>query len=209
MDGTLAWYMARAGGLLAWVLLSASVLWGLFLSTKALGKNPRPAWLLDLHRFLGAAAVVFTGVHIATLLADSYTDLSWLQVLVPFTSSWRPVAVAWGVVAMDLLLAVELTSLLRKHLSRTWWRRIHLSSFALFVVASVHAVTAGTDRIAVLAIAAVTVAGVAVLTGLRVAGTPDRTPVATPTTRSRISTQSAHRPAPRTSTRTSTTGALR
>ncbi len=145
MDGTLAWYMARAGGLLAWVLLSASVLWGLFLSTKALGKAPRPAWLLDLHRFLGAAAVVFTGIHVATLIADSYTDLSWLQVLVPFTSSWRPVAVAWGVIAMDLLLAVELTSLLRKHLPRTWWRRIHLSSFALFVVSTVHAVTAGSS----------------------------------------------------------------
>ena len=191
MDGTLAWYMARAGGLLAWVLLSASVLWGLFLSTKALGKAPRPAWLLDLHRFLGAAAVVFTGIHVATLIADSYTDLSWLQVLVPFTSSWRPVAVAWGVIAMDLLLAVELTSLLRKHLPRTWWRRIHLSSFALFVVSTVHAVTAGTDQLVVLAIAVVTVVGVAVLTGLRVSATAP-SPAPSPS-RSRTSTSGALR----------------
>ena len=192
MDGTLAWYMARAGGLLAWVLLSASVLWGLFLSTKALGKTPRPAWLLDLHRFLGAAAVVFTGIHVATLIADSYTDLSWLQVLVPFTSSWRPVAVAWGVIAMDLLLAVEVTSLLRKHLPRTWWRRIHLSSFALFVVSTVHAVTAGTDQLVVLAIAVVTVVGVAVLTGLRMSATAPA-PSPSPPSRSRTSTSGALR----------------
>ncbi|MGA8040081.1 MAG: ferredoxin-NADPH reductase, partial [Acidimicrobiia bacterium] len=108
----LTWYIARSSGIVGWALLSASVLWGLALSTKALGKRPRPNWLLDLHRFLGGAAVVFTIIHVASLLVDSYTDISLTNVLVPLTGTWHPVAVAWGVVGVYLLAAVEVTSLM-------------------------------------------------------------------------------------------------
>src|SRR5436305_1464020 len=94
-------------------MLAASVLWGLALSTKALGRRPRPAWLLHLHRFLGAAALVFTALHVATIALDSYVDFGLTQLFVPFTGSWHPVAVAWGIIGFYLLVAVELTSLLR------------------------------------------------------------------------------------------------
>jgi predicted ferric reductase len=139
------WYTARAGGIVAWVLLALSVAWGLLLSTRLLGRRPAPAWLLDLHRFLGGLAVVFTGVHIAGLVADSYVHFGVADVLVPFASAWKPGAVALGVVGFWLLLAVEITSLLMKRLPRKLWRAVHFSSFALFVVAGVHGATAGTD----------------------------------------------------------------
>ena len=84
------WYVARSGGIVAWALLAASVLWGLALSTKALGKRPHPNWLLDLHRFLGGLALVFTGVHVGALVLDSYLSFGLMQLLVPFTSSYRP-----------------------------------------------------------------------------------------------------------------------
>jgi methionine sulfoxide reductase heme-binding subunit len=98
MNSTILWYAARAGGIVAWALAAGSVVWGLALSTRALGKRPRPAWLFDLHRFLGALALIFTGVHVLAVLADSYVHFSLLNVLVPFTGAWRPVAVAWGVI---------------------------------------------------------------------------------------------------------------
>jgi DMSO/TMAO reductase YedYZ heme-binding membrane subunit len=108
--------------------------------------SPAPAWLLDLHRFLGATAVVLTGVHLAGLVADSYTHFGPTDLLVPFASHWRPVAVAWGVVALYLLAAVEITSLFMRRIPRKWWRAVHSSSFALFVITGVHAFTAGADR---------------------------------------------------------------
>ncbi|HZP27309.1 MAG TPA: ferric reductase-like transmembrane domain-containing protein [Acidimicrobiia bacterium] len=157
------WYTARSGGIVAWALLTASVLFGLSLSTKVFGKRPRPNWLLDLHRFLGGAAVVFTVVHVVSILLDQFVHFGVADVLVPFASSWKPGAVAWGIVALYLLLAVEITSLLRAHISKGLWRATHYASFPLFVVASIHALTAGTDRNTLLLRYGVIVSAVAVL----------------------------------------------
>ena len=139
------WYAARAGGIVSWTLVTASVTWGLALSTKVFGKRPRPAWLLDLHRYLGGLALVFTGVHVLSIIADSYVHFGLAEVLVPFASAWRPAAVAWGIVAFYLLVAVELTSLGRKWLPNALWRKVHYASFPLFAFATVHGVIAGTD----------------------------------------------------------------
>lgn len=146
MDSRLWWYTARADGLVAWSLLAASVLWGLALSTRLGAGKPRPAWLLDLHRFLGGAGLVFTGLHVVSILLDSYVHFGLVEVLVPLTGDWHPVAVAWGVAALYLLVAVELTSLLRSHLSQRAWRLSHYLSFPLFALATTHALSAGTDR---------------------------------------------------------------
>jgi methionine sulfoxide reductase heme-binding subunit len=140
------WYTARAGGIVAWALMAASVLWGLALSTKVLHGKPRPNWILDLHRFLGGLAVVFTGVHVFAIVADSYVHFGLTEVLVPFTGDWHPVAVAWGIIGAYFLAAVEITSLLRRRLSKRAWRATHFLSFPLFVLTTVHAVSAGTDR---------------------------------------------------------------
>lgn len=145
MSGMFPWYVARAAGLVSWALLAAATLWGLALSTKVLGPRPRPNWLLDLHRWLGGAALAFTGVHVVALLADQYAHFGLNEILIPLASKWHPVAVAWGVVAAYLLLAVELTSLARAHLSKRVWRRVHTASFVLFVMATVHGLSAGTD----------------------------------------------------------------
>ena len=149
-DTQLWWFTARSAGIVAWALLTGGVLWGLALSTRLLGPRPRPNWMLDLHRFLGGAAVVFTGIHVVSLMLDSYVGFGIEEVLVPFTSSYRPSAVAWGIVGLYLLAAVEITSLLRRHLSKRVWRATHLLSFPLFVVASAHGITAGTDSGSVL-----------------------------------------------------------
>lgn len=146
MNDQLYWYLARSGGIAAWAMLSFSVLWGLAMSTKVFAGRPRPNWMLDLHRFVGGAAVVFTGLHIASLVLDSYIEFGVREILVPFTSEYRASAVAWGVIAMYLLVAVELTSLLRSRLSKRAWRATHYLSFPLFILATAHGVTAGTDK---------------------------------------------------------------
>ncbi len=125
---------------------SLSVLWGLALATRApVTARPRP-WLLDLHRFLGGLAVVFVAVHLAGLALDPFVSFGVAEIAVPMASSWKPGAVAWGVVAAYLLLAVEITSLLKKRIPARLWRSVHLTSYLLYAFATVHLLLAGMDR---------------------------------------------------------------
>jgi DMSO/TMAO reductase YedYZ heme-binding membrane subunit len=139
------WYLARSSGIVAWALLAGSVLLGLVLSTRALGRRPAPAWTADLHRGVGGMAVVLTGLHLSGLVADSTVRFGALELLVPFTGTWRPVAVAWGVLALYVLVAVEVSSLWRRRLSTRAWRAVHLASYPLYVLATAHLLTAGSD----------------------------------------------------------------
>jgi DMSO/TMAO reductase YedYZ heme-binding membrane subunit len=139
------WYLARAAGLTAWVAGLASVVWGVALATRVLGGRPRPAWLLDLHRHLGAVTVSAVGVHLGALVADSYLHFGLADLLVPYASSWRSGAVAWGIVAFWLLVAIEVTSLLGRRIPKRWWRRVHLTSYVVAVATTVHLFTAGSD----------------------------------------------------------------
>ena len=165
------WYVNRAAGLVAWVLLTGSLLVGLLLSGKALGRKARPNWLLDLHRGLSGLAVAFVGVHIVGAVADSYVHFGVADILVPGASGWRPLAIAWGVVSLYLLVAVEASSLLRKHIPKQIWKRLHFLSFPLFLTATAHGITAGTEmgKTAGLAAAAVATVAIAGLTTHRVA----------------------------------------
>jgi methionine sulfoxide reductase heme-binding subunit len=139
------WYVARAGGMLAYLLLSASVCVGLLLSGHAkLKRWPRFA-LEDVHRFLGILAGAFIVIHGGALLLDRFVPISLSQLLVPGTDSYRPLAVALGVVAAELLAALAVTNHYRKRLPRGFWRRAHMLNFGVWALALVHGLTAGTD----------------------------------------------------------------
>jgi sulfoxide reductase heme-binding subunit YedZ len=170
MASQLWWYSARAGGIVAWALLTASVVWGLVLSAKLRPPRVRPAWTLDLHRYLGGLATIFVGVHVGSIILDSYTHFGVSDVLVPFASQWHPLAVAWGVVAMYVLLAVEVTSLARRSLPQRVWRRVHMLAFPLWLFSTVHFVTAGTDATTTIALVAMigASAGVCALSAVRI-----------------------------------------
>ncbi len=145
MDDKLWWYVARAGGLTAWWLLCVAVLWGLLLSTRVLGNRTPPAWLLDLHRMLGGLAITFTAMHLLGLYLDTWSGFTLTQLFVPLQSDYRPTAVAWGIVALYLLAAIEVTSLLRRRIPDVLWRWVHRTAFCVFVLATLHVFTAGSD----------------------------------------------------------------
>ena len=105
-----------------------------------------PAWILDLHKFLGTLSLVFVGVHVAALVADNYVHFGAAELFVPMQSSWRPGAVAWGIAGLYLLVAIQLTSWFMRRLPRRLWHAIHLGSFPLFAVATLHGFTAGADN---------------------------------------------------------------
>ena len=130
MNGQVWWFVARASGMVAWVLLTATVLWGILLPAKMFPKQ-RPAWILDLHRWMAGLTIGFLAVHLGSLVADNYLHFGVSELLVPGQSEY--------------LLIVELTSLAKKHLPRRAWHGIHLFSYAIFMLTSLHGVLAGTD----------------------------------------------------------------
>lgn len=139
------WYLARASGIVAWLMLTATVIWGILLSTKAFSAHRRPVWLLALHRWLAALMLSFLAVHLVALVADNYVSFALADLTIPYATDWKPGAVALGVLAMWLLLAVQLTSLAMRRLPRRFWRVLHLSSYVAFWLTSMHAAFAGTD----------------------------------------------------------------
>jgi predicted ferric reductase len=174
------WYLARASGIVAWALLVASLVWGVLLATRVLRPHDRPAWLLDLHRYLAGLALAMVGLHIASLIADSFVHFGAAEVLVPLASSWRPLPVALGVLSLYVLVAIEVTSLAMRRLSRRVWRSVHLTSYGLVWLVSLHAGFAGSDTVNVV------YRGVAVaLTGAAVAATSVRLLAGRRPTRSR------------------------
>jgi DMSO/TMAO reductase YedYZ heme-binding membrane subunit len=145
VDGKLWWYVARSSGFIAWGLAAASVIWGLLLSTRFLGRKPGGPWINDLHGFLGLSSLVAVGVHLVALHADTYTHWGLADLLVPMATDWKPGATAWGVVAMWAMIVVQVSSWLRNRMSKQLWRRLHLLAFITYATSTMHLLQAGTD----------------------------------------------------------------
>ena len=147
------WYLSRASGIVAWVMLAATNLWGILLITRMLKPVDRPAWLLDLHRWLAALAIISLGIHLGGLVADNYAHFGWREIMVPQScgkTCWpargsKRSAVTWGVIAMYVIIVIELSSLMMRKLPRKVWHGIHLFSYVSFMMATVHGALAGTD----------------------------------------------------------------
>ena len=90
-------------------------------------------------------AVAFLGVHIATSVVDGFAPIGWVSVVVPFTSPYRPLWLGLGALALDLVIALTLTSLIRQRLGHTAWRAIHWSAYACWPIAFVHGLGTGSD----------------------------------------------------------------
>lgn len=139
------WFLTRASGLVAWIMLTLSVIWGIVLSTKAFPDHRHPLWLLAVHRWLAGLTIWFLAIHLAALVADNYVHFGLADITVPYATNWKPGAVALGVLGAWLLVAIELTSFAMHKLPRKFWRVVHLSSYIAFWLTSMHAAFAGTD----------------------------------------------------------------
>jgi DMSO/TMAO reductase YedYZ heme-binding membrane subunit len=167
------WLVSRAAGVVALVLLTATVVLGT-VSTAPTRSARWPRWARQtLHRDLALLSIATLLVHVGAVVLDNYVDISWYVALVPFVSAYRPVWVGLGTIAFDLVLVVIATSLLRVRLGVRTWRAVHWLTYAAWPVAVLHYLTTGTDAgtpwgvaLAVLAIGAVVVAvGIRIKTG--------------------------------------------
>jgi len=135
------WYVTRASAVIAWVLLTVAVLWGVLLSTRVLRKIDNPSWLQDLHRYLGGMALVMIVLHMVSLVLDGYAHFSIEELLVPFAIEPRfaGLPIALGILAFYILVAVQASSYLKNRIPPKVWKGIHYASYVAVVAVSFHA----------------------------------------------------------------------
>ena len=139
------WYITRAAGLTAYVLLWLSTAWGLAVSSKILDLFLHRTFTYDFHQFISLLAIGFIVLHIAVLMADRYLPYTLAQVLLPFLSPYRPLWVGIGVIGFYLSLLVTVTFYLRSRIGVRTFRAIHGLSLIAYLAATVHGFFAGTD----------------------------------------------------------------
>ncbi len=139
------WYLSRASGFVAYLLVWGSVVWGLLLSTGTVRGWVRPPQLLDAHQFLSAVAVGFACFHGLILMGDRYVSFPLRAVVVPFAASYEPLLVACGQIALWLALLLIASFHVRRYIGGRVWRRLHYASFAAFWLAFVHGVFLGSE----------------------------------------------------------------
>jgi methionine sulfoxide reductase heme-binding subunit len=139
------WYLARATGLVLLVVFTASTALGVLSSTgKAGGRVPRFV-ATDLHRRLSMIALALLLAHITVSVADTYVNITWLDVFVPFVGSYRPLWLGLGTLASDVTLLVVATSLLRHRMTPLAWRVVHLCVYAAWPAVVLHGLGTGSD----------------------------------------------------------------
>lgn len=138
------WLLARASGLAAYALVTSSVLVGLTLKSRPSGRL-RPVHVAELHKTLALTALAAVALHGGALVLDSTVHVSPAGLLVPGLVGYQRTAVAVGVVAAWALVVVTGSFWVRRRIGFRAWRRLHWLTYALFVAATYHGLTAGTD----------------------------------------------------------------
>ena len=144
MQSTFLWYLSRATGTATLVLLTLVVVLGVLTAGRRRPHGETTTIVTASHRWLSLGMLAFVTVHVLTVVLDSYVSVPLTAVLVPFTSAYSRLWVGLGTVALDLMLAVVLTSVMRHRIRETLWRKVHWVTYGLWPVAALHAYGLGT-----------------------------------------------------------------
>jgi sulfoxide reductase heme-binding subunit YedZ len=144
-SSTSLWYATRATGVVALVLLTMTVVLGIVTAGRAKSRSWPAFAQADLHKRVSVIALVVLGIHVLTSVLDTYVHLGRASIVVPFTSSYQPLWTGLGTVALDLMLAVAVSSALRHHLGARTWRVLHWLGPLCWPIAMAHALGEGTD----------------------------------------------------------------
>src|SRR5437868_6576664 len=143
---SVTWNIARAGGFTAYILLTLAVVVGLALSTQLQSPSRWPRLLnSELHNFLTLLSTIFLVVHVLAVWIDPFTSFGWNEIFIPLASHYRPEWMAFGIVALYLGIAIGISTWLRPHIGYKWWRRLHVVTLGIYVLATLHGIGTGSD----------------------------------------------------------------
>jgi sulfoxide reductase heme-binding subunit YedZ len=145
VSSTTLWYITRASGIVALAMLTITMVLGITTTSRARARTWPGFAQQELHRRISMLSMVFLAIHVLTSILDTYVHIGWLAIFVPFASAYGRFWVATGTVALDLMVAVLLSSLLRSRMKPGTWRGIHWLAYACWPVALAHTFCLGTD----------------------------------------------------------------
>jgi DMSO/TMAO reductase YedYZ heme-binding membrane subunit len=139
------WYVDRGSGLATLALLTTAVVLGVISVIRVYSPRwPRFA-LADLHRNVALLALAFACVHVLTAVIDSFVPITVTDAFIPFAGSYKPFWLALGTIGADLMLAVLITTALRRRLGFKTWRSVHLLSYGCWGASLIHSIGMGSD----------------------------------------------------------------
>src|SRR3954468_9571399 len=139
------WALGRGTGVTALAFMTVSMFLGIATrSGRPLVVLPRFA-VAEVHRFAALAGTLLVALHLVLLFFDPYAQLRLVDFVVPFLGAYRPVWLAFGTVAFDVLVVVIVSSLLRHRLGLRAFRAVHWATYVLWPIALAHALGNGTD----------------------------------------------------------------
>jgi methionine sulfoxide reductase heme-binding subunit len=169
-DELLTWHLIRSSGIFAYILLTGSMIWGLFLSNQLIKDwSPGPV-SMSIHSALSWLGVLLTLIHAVLLMFDAYFIYSLADVFIPFRGPYRPLWVGFGTLSFWIMLLVTISFAFKKRLGQKTWKRLHYLSYGVYFMSTLHGLFAGTDAelIGFRVMVAIGVLTVVMLTGARI-----------------------------------------
>ena len=139
------WYLTRASAMVAWVLMTLTMVWGILLKTRILRGADNPEWLKVTHRYMSGLGLAMIVVHVVTLMLDEYINFGFSDVLIPFSTTFKPTPVALGIFAFYCVVAIQATALAAKSLPEKVWKGVHFTSYIAIILVALHSGLVGTD----------------------------------------------------------------
>jgi predicted ferric reductase len=139
------WYLTRGTGIVTLLLLTGTMVLGIANAMRWTPRRSQRFVVSAIHRNVSLLVVVFLTIHVATSVIDGYVPIKVIDVVVPFISAYKPLWLGLGALALDLTIAIIITSLLRKSIGQRTWRAIHWLAYAAWPIALIHSVGIGTD----------------------------------------------------------------
>lgn len=137
------WFIARASGLTALLFLTLSVVLGIAAGAR---RPALPRFVTQgIHRTCALTSLLLLGTHVAAIVADPFVPLEWTDVWWPFAAGYRPLWTGLGTIALDLMLLIIATSLVRHRMGVRTWRAVHVTSYVAYALSIAHGIGAGTD----------------------------------------------------------------
>lgn len=165
------WFISRSSGVIAYVLITLGVLWGLVQSGRLFRTAVPPVVVLGMHSYLNWLGLGLAGLHGIVLAGDGYIAMGLPHIFTPFIAPYRPIPVGLGIIAFYLMLLLSLSFYARSFLGQRTFRLLHYSSFGVFVMVTLHGLLAGTDSSALWWLYGLSMAGAIALTALRIVST--------------------------------------
>jgi predicted ferric reductase len=171
------WFISRSSGVLAYVLLTLGVMWGLVQSGSILRPTIPPPLALGLHSLLNWTSLAMAALHALILLGDNFIKLTLGDIVIPFISPYRPLVVGLGVLGIYLMFLLALSFYARRQLGQKTFRTLHYASYLTYLLVTWHSLGAGSDSHVLWPLYVLSIGAVGFLTMWRIANSRQRATV--------------------------------